>query len=188
MVGKPSLLLALAGTAALLIAAHAAAVAEGPPPPTRMGVSIKQSVEERDKAAARRNRALDLREQAARAAEARLKADMEASEPPAGRTNAKAEPQEDQFDALARIYQAMKPVKAAKVFEQLELEVQMKVAQKMRDRSTAMILAAMTPEAAARLSMALARRGAAAAPAAGSPAGPKSASAVRKPGPETATR
>lgn len=159
MFGQPSLLLALAGTAALSMVAHAAAVAEAPAPPTRMGVSIKQSVEERDRAAARRNRALDLREQAARAAEARLKADMEASGPPAARTSAKADPQEDQFDALARIYQAMKPVKAAKVFEQLELEVQMKVAQKMRDRSTAMILAAMSPEAAARLSMALARRG-----------------------------
>jgi len=159
MAAKPSLLLALAGTAALSVVAHAAAVAEGQPQPTRMGVAIQQSMAERDKAAARRNRALDLREQAARAAEQRLKADMQAREQAAPRVRpgaADAEPEENQYDSLARIYQAMKPAKAARVFEQLDLGVQTKVAQKMRDRSTAMILAAMTPEGAARLSMALA--------------------------------
>jgi flagellar motility protein MotE (MotC chaperone) len=46
------------------------------------------------------------------------------------------------------------------VFEQLDMEVQMKVAQRMRERSTAMIMAAMTPKGAAALSMALARKSA----------------------------
>ena len=64
----------------------------------------------------------------------------------------------DQFDDLAKIYQAMKPAAAALVLEQLDLDVQMRVAQRMRERSTAMILAAMTPKAAAALTMALARR------------------------------
>ncbi len=175
MFSKPSLLFVLAGTAALSVVAHAAAVAEAPQPPTRMGVAIKQSVEERDKAAAQRSRALDVREQAARAAEQRLKAGLQARQ---SETEARpsasesAEPAEDQFDSLARIYQAMKPAKAAKVFEQLDLEVQLKVAQRMRDRSAAMMMAAMTPEAAAKLSMALARRGASQAPA--RPAAPRS--------------
>ncbi len=166
MFAKPSLLFVLAGTAALSVVAHATAVAEGPQPPTRMGVAIKQSVEQRDKAAAQRSRALDVREQAARAAEERLKAGLQARQSEAeSRPGASAEPAEDQFDSLARIYQAMKPAKAAKVFEQLDLEVQLKVAQRMRDRSAAMMLAAMTPEAAAKLSMALARRGPSQAPA-----------------------
>ena len=102
--------------------------------------------------------ALDLREQAARAAEARLTTQMQTRPPADSRANARPDPQEDQFDSLARIYQAMKPAKAAKVFEQLDLEVQLGVAKRMRDRSTAMLLAAMTPEGAARLSMALAGR------------------------------
>jgi flagellar motility protein MotE (MotC chaperone) len=51
----------------------------------------------------------------------------------------------------------MKPAKAAVVFEQLTMDVQMKVAKKMRERSAAMIMAAMTPNGAAALSMALAR-------------------------------
>jgi len=42
--------------------------------------------------------------------------------------------------------------------------VQMKVAQRMRERSTAMIMAAMTPKGAAALSMAMARRNAGARP------------------------
>ncbi|MDB5670946.1 MAG: signal peptide protein, partial [Alphaproteobacteria bacterium] len=57
-----------------------------------------------------------------------------------------------------RIYQSMKPAKAAIVFEQLAMDVQMQVAKRMRDRSTAMIMAAMTPNGAASLSMALARK------------------------------
>jgi flagellar motility protein MotE (MotC chaperone) len=51
----------------------------------------------------------------------------------------------------------MKPAKAAIVFEQLDLDVQLKVARKMRERSTGMMLAAMTPKGAARLTMAMAR-------------------------------
>lgn len=175
MIGKPSLLMMTAGTAALSIVAHAAAAVSAPaaaePSATRMGLSIKQSMNERDKAAAERQRALDLREQAALATEERLKADLAAREEEqrqGARAGAKSSELqgEDQYDSLARIYQSMKPAKAAKVFEKLEIDVQMRVVQRMRDRSTAQILASMSPEAAARLSMALARHGAAASAAA----------------------
>jgi flagellar motility protein MotE (MotC chaperone) len=131
-------------------------------PKTRLGVSIGQELGTQDQVAARRKRALDLREQAARAAEGRLKGQLEAQqqspEPGQGRDGAGGRAGSDQYDDLARIYQSMKPAKAAAVFEQLDLDVQMKVAQKMRERSTAMILGSMTPRAAATLSMALARR------------------------------
>jgi flagellar motility protein MotE (MotC chaperone) len=120
-----------------------------------MGVSIKESVKDRDRQAAQRNRALDLREQATRAAEERLKAGMEARQA-APKQNAEKESEDGPYESLARIYQTMKPAKAARVFEQLELDVQVQVAQRMRDRATAGILAAMSPDAAARLSMAMA--------------------------------
>lgn len=160
MFGRPSLLLLMSGTAALSIVAHATAALSAPQPPppaTRMGESIKQSVHERDQAAVRRQRALDLREQAARATEERLKSDLMARQATrrAGAPQAEAD---DQYESLARIYQSMKPAKAAKVFEKLDLDVQMRVAQNMRDRATALILASMTADAAARLSMALARQ------------------------------
>ena len=163
MAGKPSLLTLLAGAAGLAAIAQGAAIAAAATdaPETRLGASIQQSVVDRDRAAAKRNRALDLREQAAQAAEARLQASMQAQPQPGqpgapGAVNPAAEV-EDQYDELARIYQSMKPAKAAIVFEQLSMDVQMKVAKKMRERSAAMIMASMTPNGAAALSMALAR-------------------------------
>ena len=159
MAARPSLLVLLAGAAGLAAIGHGAAISAAAEPETRLGASIQQSAVDRDKAAARRQRALDLREQAAQATEARLQAAV----PPAGAGpqrpgagGAEAEV-EDQYDELARIYQSMKPAKAALVFEQLAMDVQMKVAKKMRERSAAMLMASMTPNGAAALTMALAR-------------------------------
>jgi len=52
----------------------------------------------------------------------------------------------------------MRPKSAAVVFEQLAMDVQVEVAERMRERSTALILANMTPRGAAALTMAMARR------------------------------
>ena len=157
MAKRPPLLASLAAMAAVSIVAHGAAIsAPAGTPETRMGASIKQSVKERDQAAAQRNRALDLREQAARAAEERLKAEMQGKQAGPRPGAAKVAEEDSPYDSLARIYQTMKPAKAARVFEQLELEVQVEVARRMRDRATASILGSMSPQAAARLSMAMA--------------------------------
>lgn len=165
---RPSLLLLTAAASALTVVANAAtlAVPDQDATKTRLGNSIEQDLSARDSAAAKRKRSLDLREQAAKAAEARLQANLEARQKEAAAMapgmpgSEPALPPEAQFDELARIYQAMKPAKAALVFEQLDMEVQMKVAQRMRANSTASILAAMTPRGAAALSMALARKSA----------------------------
>jgi hypothetical protein len=53
----------------------------------------------------------------------------------------------------------MKPAKAAPVFEKLSPEVQFQVAQRMRERNAALMMQAMSPDAAATLGMALARGG-----------------------------
>jgi flagellar motility protein MotE (MotC chaperone) len=155
---RPSLLLMTAAVSALAAAANgvSAASPQDGPATTRLGTSIQSDLNAHDSAAARRKRALDMREQAAAAAEARLQAQAEAGRKAAAAGPAAATP-EAQFDELARIYQAMKPARAAPVFEQLTMEVQLKIAQRMRERSTAMLLAAMTPKGAAALSMALAR-------------------------------
>lgn len=165
--GRPSLLVMTAVAAGLSIFANGVTAAlpalADQPPPTRLGSAIEGDLGARDAATKKRTRALDMREQAARAAEARLKADMAARQEAAAVAKPAAgavEASDPQFENLARIYQAMKPARAAVVFEQLELDVQMQVAQKMRDRSIAMILASMTPQGAANLSMALARRNA----------------------------
>lgn len=170
---SPLLTMTLAAAGLSLAVQIGGAIAAGTTSPSapqsRMGAMIGDEMarqQARDQANAR---AADLREQAARAAQARLDAALkaqQASAPPAapgsqapgaGATGATAGAT-DPFDTLARIYQAMKPAKAAPVFEQLDLDVQYRVARKMRERSAALLMAAMSPQGAARLSMALAGR------------------------------
>lgn len=169
---QPSLLMLTAAAAALSTVAHglnSSAYTAQESPPTRLGSAIQSEMSERKKTAAERARALDLREQALKASEKRLqnllrsqqeqkqKQEPPAAAQPAGPTKPAAPAKEaDTYDQLARIYQSMKPKQAAIVFERLHIDVQIAVARKMRERSTAQILAAMTPAGAARLSMALA--------------------------------
>lgn len=159
------LLLLTGGAASFSIVTSAISAAADPQAnavATRLGATIAREMQAREAQAAERARALKLREQMVKATENRLKADINAraaKEQAAATAQAskpEGPPQPNQFDALARVYQAMKPAKAATVFEQLDLDVQVAVAKRMRERSTAMIMAAMSPGAAARLSMALA--------------------------------
>lgn len=160
-VQRPSLLVITAGFAGVTAFANAVAA---DPAPTRMGVSIQQSMSERDQALAKQKRNLEMREQATRAAEARLKASVEARKAPAPNAAnpanpggaAPLDPNAQPYDDLARIYQTMKPARAAPIFERLDLEVQLQIARHMRERSTALILSNMSPNAAVQLSMALA--------------------------------
>ncbi len=178
-----SLMAAAAGVSAVAnLMASAAPAAVEQSEPTRLGTSIQQSMRERDEALAGQKRALDLREQAQRAAEQRLRAEIQASQGPAPQQaaagGAKGGDQPDIYDGLARIYQTMKPARAAPIFEKLDLEVQTQVVHRMRDRSTALILASMTPSAAVELSMALAGRHVVKAPP------PKPVAATPPPSPE----
>lgn len=153
---RPSLLLltALAAGAAGL-ANGVGAVQRAQPVPTRLGVALAGDVAAVDTAVRQRQRGLDLREAAARAAEARLAAELAQRENASRKQDADAG---EQYDSLARIYQAMKPARAAVVFEQLEMDVQMQVARRIRERQMGQILAGMSPAGAAALSMALARK------------------------------
>lgn len=154
---RVSLLTVTAAAAGLSAVANALS---GPPEQTRLGASIQKDLAQRDRQFAERNRSLDMREQAARAAEQRMKAATAVlpTAQPRGANPPSEQEEESRFDELARIYQAMKPKAAAPVFEQLAMDVQVEVAQRMRERATAQIMAAMTPKGAATLTMAMARK------------------------------
>lgn len=159
---RVSLLAMTAATAALSAIANAVT---GAAEPTRLGASIGDDLAARDRQAAQKARALDLREQAARAAENRLRAASGGAAAPAGQqpvsqaaAAAKAA-DEQRYAELARIYGAMKPKAAAQVLQQLALPLQVEVARRMRERSTALIMAAMDPLKAAVLTTAMARQG-----------------------------
>jgi len=152
---RPSLLALLIPTAATCAVANAMAVAAPAEQPTRLGQAISQALRDSDKRYAERERALALRERAQRAAEQRLQT-AQAADAASAADQGKTPP--DAYDELARIYQAMKPARAAPIFEKLAPEVQLNVARRMRGRSAALLMASMTPTAAADLSMALAGR------------------------------
>lgn len=63
-----------------------------------------------------------------------------------------------QFTSLVKVYETMKPKDAARIFEKLDLGVQLAVAHRMKETKMAAILAEMTPDAAKSLTMALAER------------------------------
>jgi len=160
---RPStLLLGAAGIGVVANAlALAAPLASDPAPASRLGVSLQDSMAQRDRTLAAEKRKLEMREQAAKAGEARLAAEMRARQGEPGSADpaqgAPVEPNQP-YDDLARIYQTMKPARAAPIFEKLDLEVQTQVARRMRERSAALLMAAMSPNAAAELTMSLAGR------------------------------
>lgn len=147
-------------------------------PETRLGVAIAESVSTREQKLAEQGRELALKEKLLKAAEARAArklsalnpkspADAGASEMPTASPARAASPgsqaatkaaELERIQGLARIYQAMKPARAAAVFEKLEVAVQVQVAREMSERSVAQILNLMDPASGAKLSMALANR------------------------------
>ncbi|MBY9061777.1 magnesium transporter [Sphingomonas yunnanensis] len=161
---RPSLLTLTAGAAAASTIAHALAGTAAPETVSdnRFGNAIAQSISERDQAIARRTRAAELREQSALALEQRVQAQLGAHrggvarDDQAGGYSDTPQPIED----LARVYQTMKPIRAAPVFAALDIDLQAQVARRMRGRSLALMMGAMTPAAALRLSTALAGRAA----------------------------
>ena len=65
---------------------------------------------------------------------------------------------ERQLKSLVKVYEAMKPKDAARIFEQLEMDILLDVTQRMREAKMAPVLAAMNAEKAKALTVELARR------------------------------
>lgn len=169
---RPTLLQLTAFTALSASVGLGSAIANQPVETSRLGASIKENLADRDRAVAEQKRKLDLQKQVMQAAESRLREKLGAGRPQAGGApgapvavgelpGQPAQPAlaDEAISNLARIYQAMKPAKAAIVMEKLGLDVQVKITKEIRERSMGMIMGAMTPDGAARLSAALANNG-----------------------------
>lgn len=83
---------------------------------------------------------------------------------------------------LVIMYEAMKPKEAARIFDRLNHEVLVPVVQQMNPRKMSEILAVMSPEAAERLTIALAQRGKAKAEASAKPGLPPTELPAIEPG------
>ena len=66
--------------------------------------------------------------------------------------------QEEKLKSLVKIYESMKPKNAARIFEQLEMEILLNVVERMREAKTAPIFAAMDPSKAKSVTARLAER------------------------------
>ena len=61
--------------------------------------------------------------------------------------------EEEKLASLVKVYESMKPKDAARIFEQLDMEVLLPVANRMKEGKIAAVLAQMAPEAAQRLTV-----------------------------------
>jgi flagellar motility protein MotE (MotC chaperone) len=169
---RPTLLQLTAFSALSASIGLGSAIANQPVETSRLGASIKENLAERDRAVAEQKRKLDLQKQVVQAAETRLRTQLGANGPQAAGAPgapgvvgglpgqpAQAALPDEAISNLARIYQAMKPAKAAVVMEKLGIDVQVKITKEIRERSMGLIMGAMTADGAARLSAALANNG-----------------------------
>lgn len=71
---------------------------------------------------------------------------------------ARDEEEKARFEGLIKMYEAMKPKDAARIFEKLGMPVLLDVVERMREAKTAPIMASMDPEKAEELTSAIAQR------------------------------
>jgi flagellar motility protein MotE (MotC chaperone) len=111
-----------------------------------------------------RAREIDIRENLLKAAEKRIEARVEELKTVESRistaTEQKSETDIARFKGIVTMYEGMKPKDAARVFDRLEMPVLFEIASQIAPRKMSDILGLMSPEAAERLTVELARRAA----------------------------
>ena len=125
-------------------------------------IQLLQSLAQRRDELDKRSGDIDQREALLAAAEQRIDdkiAKLKEMEQAIDESFKKQDQQEDaKVESLVKIYETMKPQEAARIFEQLDLPVLLQVVERMKERKTAPILAAMNPGKAKALTLALAER------------------------------
>jgi len=109
-----------------------------------------------------RAREIDNRENLLKSAEKRIEGKVEELKAVESRigvvTEQKKEAEDARLKGLVTMYEGMKPKDAAKVFDRLEMPVLFEIASKIAPRKMSDILGLMSPEAAERLTVEMARR------------------------------
>lgn len=139
----------------------AAAPAPSKPPATRLGTAIEDDLARQRAAVEARARALDMKEKLLVATEKRLtdrgaalRQVAEQLQTETGKAEVKTD---ERLASLAKVYATMKPRDAAQRFAGLDPALQVQIAQRMKERALAALLAQMPAEPAAKLTAALAK-------------------------------
>ncbi len=105
-----------------------------------------------------------MRESLIQAAEKRLEARLAELKAVEARINATVQQRDEdelkRFKGIVAMYENMKPKEAARIFDRLDLKILVDVSTQMKPATMSAILAAMTPEAAERVTVELASRAA----------------------------
>ena len=142
--------------------ASPASAASSRPQPSPGERTVLESLNQRRQELEARARDLDMRESLLAAAEKRIEARLGELKDVEARLNAGARKHDDmeaaQFKGLVTMYENMRPKDAAKIFDRLDLKIQVDLVAQMNPRKMSDVLAQMSPEAAERLTTEIARR------------------------------
>ncbi|MDA7948892.1 MAG: hypothetical protein MPJ78_15625 [Hyphomicrobiaceae bacterium] len=127
---------------------------------TKAERAILEGLSNRRKTLDKRARELELRENLLKAAEKRVEAKIAELKSIESRIEGELKKHDDgrkaEYQRLVQMYSNMKPKDAAKIFDRLDLNVLTDLVRQMKPRVMSAILAAMTPAAAERLTLAIA--------------------------------
>jgi flagellar motility protein MotE (MotC chaperone) len=135
---------------------------ENQPPVSPSERAILERLQSRRQELDTRAREIEIRESLMKAAEKRIESrvdemkSLEAKASAAGEQKNEAE--NARFKGLVTMYEGMKPKDAARVFDRLEMPVLIEIASQIAPRKMSDIMGLMSPEAAERLTVELARR------------------------------
>ena len=124
--------------------------------------AILERLQARRQELEQRAREIEIRESLLKSAEKRIEGrvdEMKATEAKISTaTGQKAEQDAARFKSIITMYENMKPKDAAKVFDRLEMSVLYEIASQIAPRKMSDIMGLMSPEAAERLTVEMARR------------------------------
>jgi len=140
----------------------AEAAPEAPPPISAAERAILERLQARRQELDARAREVEIRESLLKAAEKRIESKVDEVKAVEGRIGNAAEKKSEadaaRFKGIITMYEGMKPKDAAKIFDRLEMPVLFEIASQIAPRKMSDILGLMSPEAAERLTVELARR------------------------------
>lgn len=134
----------------------------GPTAPSRSEEAILDRLGQRRQDLQQRDQDIELREQLLQQAQERLEARLQdlrsGGKPATAGPAVSEEAAQAGMKNIVVMYETMRPKDAARVFDRLGLDILVPVVLEMNPRKMAEVLAVMSPEAAERLTVALARR------------------------------
>jgi flagellar motility protein MotE (MotC chaperone) len=132
-------------------------MAKSKAPISRVAADLSREATAKPINSADRERQIQLREGLLAASESRINAKLAELKSLEEKNKSTAGAIPDKLNSplisVVKIYETMKPKDAARIFEKLDLNVQLSVASKMKERAMAAMLAEMSPDSARRLTM-----------------------------------